>query len=64
MGLGGARRYEAFKVIVWREAEWGEAFFMAELTPQVFYQNYIATYFSIFWSKESSIICILRNILY
>ena len=28
MGLGGAGRYEAFKVIVWREAEWGEAFLM------------------------------------
>ena len=42
MGIGGAKKYGAFKVIIWREAEGGGGkFFMGELTPHVFYQNYL-----------------------
>ena len=47
-GLEEQREVGGFKVILWREAEgWGEhrvkggGGFMGELTPQLFYQNYL-----------------------
>ena len=44
-GLEEQREVGGFKVIVWREAEGteskGEGGFMGELTPQLFYRNYL-----------------------
>ena len=61
-GTWRSKELGGFKVIVWMEAEGVShkkskgAPFMGELTPQVFYLNYLHL-FSLFWSKKSYMIC-------